>query len=197
MSCTCIIATGGQSLNDSPIRIFRACLAGGYILIAWRQVKVTFIPKPRKANYIHAKTYRPISLSSFMLKTVEKLVDRQIRDQILGLLPLHRYQFAYQQGKSIETTLHYVIARIEDAVESRQVTLGAFLDSGGVFASTSHSIIIDAAKRHGLEDTICRCRISFMLGHSHTCKRDSGGVCGQGLSAGRCFVTPAVESGCG
>jgi hypothetical protein len=49
-------------------------------------------------------------------------------------------------------------------VENREVTLGAFLDIEGVFDSTSHSIIIEAAKRHGLEDTICRW-INFMLGN--------------------------------
>jgi hypothetical protein len=34
-----------------------------------------------------AKAYCPISLSSFMLKTMEKLVDRSIRDEILGWVP--------------------------------------------------------------------------------------------------------------
>jgi hypothetical protein len=48
-------------------------------------------------------------------------------------------------------------------VENREVTLAAFLDTEGAFDSTSHSIIIEAAKRHGLEDTICHW-ISFMLG---------------------------------
>jgi hypothetical protein len=113
-------------------------------------VKVTFIPKPGKANYTKATAYRPISLSSFMLKMMEKFVDRHIRDEILGLHPLHRYQFAYQPGKSTETALHHVITRIEEAVENREVTLGAFLDIEGVFDSTSHSIIIEAVKGMGL-----------------------------------------------
>jgi hypothetical protein len=50
---------------------------------------VTFIPKPGKANYTEAKAYCSISLSSFMVKTMEKLVDRHIRNKIFGLRPLH------------------------------------------------------------------------------------------------------------
>ena len=50
---------------------------------------MTFIPKAGKANYTKAKAYHTISLSSFMLKMMEKLVDRHIRDEILGLRPLH------------------------------------------------------------------------------------------------------------
>jgi hypothetical protein len=99
-----------------------------------------------------------------MLKTMEKLADRHIRDDIFGLRPLHRYQFAYQAGKSTETTLHHVITCIEEAMENREVTLGAFLDIDGAFDSTSHSVIIEAAKRHGLEDTMYRW-ISCLLGN--------------------------------
>jgi hypothetical protein len=51
-----------------------------------------------------------------MLKTMEKLVDRHIRDEILRL---HRYQFACLPGKSTETALHHVITCIEEAVENR------------------------------------------------------------------------------
>jgi hypothetical protein len=84
-----------------------------------------------------------------MLKTMEKLVDRHIRDEIMRLLHLHQYQFAYQPGKSTETALHHVITHIEEAVVNREVTLGAFLDIERAFDSTSHSIITEAAKRHG------------------------------------------------
>jgi hypothetical protein len=90
---------GVENVMIHLCHIFKACLAGGYMPKAWRWVKVMFIPKPRKANYAKAKAYHPISLSSFMLKTIEKLVDRHIRDEILGVRPLHRYQFAYKPGK--------------------------------------------------------------------------------------------------
>jgi hypothetical protein len=107
-----LLQQGVNYLTTHLCQIFRACLARGYIPTASRQVNVTFIPKPRKANYMEAKTYCPISLSSFMQKTMEKLVDRFIRDEILGLGPLHRYEFAYQPRKSTETALHYVIVHM-------------------------------------------------------------------------------------
>jgi hypothetical protein len=115
-----------------------------------------FIPEPRKAIYTEAKAYCPISLSSFMLKTMEKLVYRHIRDEILGLRTPHEYQFAYQPGRSTETALHHMITHIEEAVENSE-------DIEGAFYSTSFDIITKAAKQHGLEDTICRW-ISSMLG---------------------------------
>jgi len=58
-----------------------------------------------------------------MLKTMEELVDRHIREKSLMLHPLHRYQFVYQPGKSTETALHCVVAHTEEAVENKEVKL--------------------------------------------------------------------------
>jgi hypothetical protein len=57
------------------IRIFRACLATGYVPAIWRQVKVVFIPKPGRNSYSEPRDYRPISLTLFLLEAMERLVD--------------------------------------------------------------------------------------------------------------------------
>jgi hypothetical protein len=56
-------------------KIFAACLAYGYIPLAWRAVMVKFIPKSGRDSYELAKSFRDISLTSFFLKTMESLVD--------------------------------------------------------------------------------------------------------------------------
>ncbi|XP_046145573.1 uncharacterized protein LOC123988859 [Osmia bicornis bicornis] len=87
---------GGEDLYRRLGQIFKSCLAMGYVPKAWRYSKVVFIPKPGKHNYGLAKSYRPISLTSFMLKMLERLVDRYIRDEVLVSKPLHPSQHAYQ-----------------------------------------------------------------------------------------------------
>ncbi|XP_046145739.1 uncharacterized protein LOC123989073 [Osmia bicornis bicornis] len=66
---------GGEDLYRRLGQIFKSCLAKGYVSKAWRYFKVVFIPKPGKNNYDLAKSYRPISLTSFLLKTLERLVE--------------------------------------------------------------------------------------------------------------------------
>jgi hypothetical protein len=44
--------------------------------------------EPQKSGYTEAKAYR-ISVSSFLLKTMEKLVERHIKDGVLTDNPLH------------------------------------------------------------------------------------------------------------
>jgi hypothetical protein len=131
-------------------------MAYGFMPMAWRQVKVTFIPKPRKYNYTEANAYRPISLSSFLLKMMEIIVDRHIRDGALRFQPLHLNQHAYQIGKSTETALHNVVTRVESAIEYKDIAFGAFLDIEGAFDRTSFDTIEQAAGKHGIEPAVCR-----------------------------------------
>jgi hypothetical protein len=50
---------------------------------------VTFILKPGKLDYTDVNAYGPISPSSFLLKIIEKLVDRHIGNGALRIHPLH------------------------------------------------------------------------------------------------------------
>jgi len=72
-----------------------------------------FIPKPGRSSYCEPRDFRHISLTSFLLKTMERLVDRFLRDDILVLLPLNPNQHAYQAVKSAEMALHQLVVRVE------------------------------------------------------------------------------------
>jgi hypothetical protein len=114
-----------------------------------------FIPKPGRNSHCGPKDFRPISLTSFLLKT-ERLVDRYLRDEVLVLKPLHSNQHAYQAGKSVETALHQLVVRVEKALDQQEVALGVFLDIEGAFSNTSYDSMCTALSRHGAEHTIVR-----------------------------------------
>jgi len=78
-----------------------------------------FIPKPGRNSYNVPRDYRPFSRTPFLLKTMERLVDRQLRDKSLALVPLHRNQDAYQAGNSVETNLHQLVVRVEKALDQQ------------------------------------------------------------------------------
>jgi hypothetical protein len=54
-----------------------------------------------KSDYTEAKAYRPTSLSSFVLKTMETLVDKHIRDSVLEY-PLHQNQYVHQLENALK-----------------------------------------------------------------------------------------------
>jgi len=54
-------------------KVMISSLALGHIPNAWSRARVVFIPKTGKKDITHPKSFRPISLTSFLLKTLEKL----------------------------------------------------------------------------------------------------------------------------
>lgn len=143
-------------------RIFKASLAHRYIPINWRDSKVRFIPKPGREDYTSTKSYRPISLSSFILKTLERLIDRYLRDSLK--IEIHPNQHAFTAGRSTESALHIVVERLERSIGYKQSTLALFADIEGAFDKTTFRSVDEALLNGGANSTI-RSWIKQLLGN--------------------------------
>ena len=101
------------------VPIFRGCITLGYTPKKWKRTKVVFIPKAGKRSHTSPKDYRPISLSSFLLKTLERLLDLYIRDAI----PQNMFsasQHAYVRGMSVDSALYTLVNPIEGAPSQKE-----------------------------------------------------------------------------
>ena len=159
-----LLQWGCSQLVPHLVWIFRACITLTYVPLQWREVKVVYIPKPGRSDYSTPKSYRPISLTSVLLKTLERLCDRYIRETALILNSLHPNQHAYIQGRSTETALHAVVSKIDKSLEYRNSTLGIFIDIEGAFDKATFDSIVNALKEHGVEPPLFKW-IQFMLEH--------------------------------
>lgn len=135
--------------------ILEASFRLGHISIKWRKVNVVFIPKAGKMCHNTAKDFRPISLSSFMLKTAERLIDYEVRSH-LNMDLLASTQHAYWKGRSTETALHSVVSAIEDTLEKKEFALAAFLDIEGAFNNVTTEAIMNALRTQGVSMGISR-----------------------------------------
>jgi len=151
-----LLIEGLEKLQAPLCSLFRACIAWGYIPLQWRGVRVVFLPKPGKTSYDLAKSFRPISLMSFLLKTLERLVDRYLRDGPLQDMPLHRSQHAYQAGKSTESALHHLVTEVETALSRRHYALGTFFDIEGAFDNADFQAMTDALRARRTSKTVIR-----------------------------------------
>ncbi len=68
-----------ETLEDMRV-IFSCSLLSGYVCKEWRQFKMIYIPKLGKADYFEAKSFRPITLTSFVFKAMEKVVLSHLED---------------------------------------------------------------------------------------------------------------------
>ena len=157
-----LLQEGIEVLIEPLHNIFTSCLALGYIPKKWREVRVTFIPKPGRVDYEQAKNHRGISLSSFLLKTLERLVDLYIRDSILSINPLHVNQHAYQRGRSTMSAIHKMTSLIESTLNIKQVALAVFLDIEGAFDRATFSSFTHAAASKGIDEFIIKWILSML-----------------------------------
>jgi len=88
---------------------------------------VVFIPKAGKATHTTAKDLRPISLTSFLLKSFERMISLHIKATV-DPTQISEAQHAYTKGKSTESALHMVVSSIEKSLSIKEYTLIAFLD---------------------------------------------------------------------
>jgi len=84
------------------------------------------------STHTTAKDFRPISLTSFLLKSFERMISLHIRATV-DPTQISEAQHAYTKGKSTESALHLVVSSIEKSLNIKEYTLIAFLDIEGAF----------------------------------------------------------------
>ena len=116
---------------DYVTELYKIVVLTGYAPSTWRAMKVIFLPKAGKDDYGKAKSYRPITLSNFLLKCLERIIQWYINDKII-VSPLYA-QHAYTIGKSCDTAVSEVLGFIEKNVFRGNHVLAVSLDCSGAF----------------------------------------------------------------
>ena len=114
--------------------IYQACIVLQFTPKAWKETKVIFIPKPGKSDYTNPKAFRPISLSNYLLKALERLCCWRM-ETALELNPIHDKQNGFRSDRSTETAISSMTSYVENYLFKRQQAVGVFLDISAAFDS--------------------------------------------------------------
>ena len=115
------------------VTIYKCSIALGYIPKCWREARVVLIPKQGKSDYTEPKSFRPISLTAFMFKVLEKIIKERVETVFLKARPLSPHQHAFRSGKSCDSAIAEVIDTVESAIFRGETAIGVFLDISGAF----------------------------------------------------------------
>jgi hypothetical protein len=124
--------------------IFTAVIQLGYVTARWRTSDVIFIDKPGKTDMENPRSFRPISLMSFVYKTLEKVVAMDLEEKAFKDNPMHEDQFGFVKGRSNEHALSATVNKVEKGLHKKEFVITTLLDIKGAFDNIKPSAIIKA-----------------------------------------------------
>ena len=142
--------------------IYKSCIHLGYTPKLWKQTTVIFISKPGKEDYLNPRSFRPISLSNYLLKGLERLVGWRM-DRALLSNPLHHKQHGFLTGKSTESAISNTVDYIEKFIMQRQHCVGVFLDISSAFDSIKPGHVRQALLKHGGDPDLVQWYHGYMI----------------------------------
>ncbi len=124
-----------QHIGDEALvkitNFFKRSMMSSFIPKRCRQMKEVFIPKMGKDDYSVPKAYRPITLSNFLLKVMERVINWFLSGRVIAL-PLPN-QHAYTRGQGKEMALSSFADLVESAFHRGKKSLVVSLDCLGAF----------------------------------------------------------------
>lgn len=146
-----MLKKAGTSVVEPLSLMFENSAKLGHIPEEWSSASVAFIPKAGKASYDDTGSYRAISLMSFVLKTMEKLIDNKLRKVDRLDEKIHKDQHAYREGKGTATALDDAATILENCLDKGGKALAVYLDIKGAFDQTAYSTTTSSLEALGVK----------------------------------------------
>ncbi|XP_070153690.1 uncharacterized protein [Polyergus mexicanus] len=129
--------------------IYNELLEDGLFPASWHHSLVFLIPKSTPGKY------RPISLTSCLLKVLEKLILTRLDWWVesSGILP--PFQFGFRRGRSCSNNLGVLTTDVYGGFVSGRSTACLFLDVQGAFDNVVPNILVRDLVNLGLPPKIC------------------------------------------
>jgi hypothetical protein len=164
----------GSPQGDSRIKpglsnIFTAVVQLGYVPARWRTSDVIFIDKPGKTDLENPRSFRPISLTSFVYKTLEKVVAMDLEENAFKDNPMHEDQFGFVKGRSTEHALSATVNEVEKGLHKKEFVITTLLDIKGAFDNIKPSAIIKAMKKQGVRHNVCNMYKQYLTNRRCSC----------------------------
>ena len=130
----------------------------------------TIVPVPKKATVTELNDYRPVTLTSVIMKCFERLV----KDQITSTLPttLDALQFAYRPNRSTDDAiaLHTALSHLD---KRNTYVRMLFINNSSAFNTIVPSKLIIKLEALGLNPALCNWVLDFLPGHPKVVKEET------------------------
>ena len=123
--------------------------------------KSVIVPVPKKTCPSENNDYRPVAITSNVVKSLERILVEILRKEVEPRLD--QYQFAYARNRStcdaISTVAHYILKHLESNLAYARVL---FIDFSSAFNSIYPNILLNKLAQLGVNSGVIRWYFSFL-----------------------------------
>ena len=134
--------------------IFKLSFEKGIVPDEWKVGYVTVIPK--KGNNLYVDNLRPITQTNLLMKTFEKIVNKNLMEYFESFEILHPNQGGFRKNHSTIETVSTLVNFISEAKNKKEYSIAVFLDLSKAFDSVNHFFLIDKLKNMGVKGNLLR-----------------------------------------
>ena len=157
-----LLKEGADWLAGPLTKLFNKSIEAGQIPRDWTRANVT--PVFKKGNKHSPSNYRPVSLTSLVVKILERLIHSRITDFLDQHHKLSSFQHGFRRGHSCQTQLLATVHEWARSLDNRASTHVIFLDFSKAFDSVPHQKLLLKTENIGVRGNLLGWIKAFLTG---------------------------------
>ncbi|GJE94382.1 hypothetical protein PsYK624_105510 [Phanerochaete sordida] len=160
------LVRAGPHVPTFLLQFFNACIQHGVSPSVFKRSRTVVIPKPNKADYSKAKSYRPIVLLNCLGKLLEKLIASRLQfdGQRYGIL--HPCQYGGTMQHSTQDAGAMLVHYVREAWAAGLSVSTLLLDVAQFFPSIQHEAMTGILRRQGFNHKLCAFMEDYLQGRT-------------------------------
>ena len=134
-----LLKSCAEELAPAWLRLFQLSLDSHVVPLLWK--KSVLVPVPKKTCPTENNDYRPVAITSNVVKALERILVETVRREVEHRLD--QYQFAYSRNRStcdaISTVAHLTLKHLESNVAYARLL---FVDFSSAFNSIHPDVLL-------------------------------------------------------
>ena len=168
-----LLKEAAPTISGSLAAIFNMSITKGILPDDWKQATIS--PIYKEGSKTDPNNYRPISILSSVSKIIEKIVFKQICDNLNSNEIVNKFQSGFRPLHSTVTALLDATNNWYLNIDDGQINAVLFLDLKKAFSDTvNHSIILKKLKHYGIDGTALKWFESYLSGRNQVTTIENG-----------------------
>lgn len=162
-----------RELSPVLVKLFRSSISSGEIPQLFKEAAI--VPIFKSGDKTLASNYRPISLTSILIKVLERIVRKQVFNFLSSMGKLNDSQHGFRNGRSCLSALLNVFDDIMHLVSKDCAVDMIYLDFAKAFDKVDHGILLHKLRSSGIYGNLGVWFYNFLCNRTHHV-RIPGGV---------------------